>query len=194
MKEEKKGQRAGREHVGKENGFAGGDAYPNCEGEACDNVADESFSEPGGAEKMADEAAEWRDKYIRLSAEFDNYRKRTLREKMEMVSSAGEDVMKALLPVLDDLERAIQAMEKSDDMDSALEGVVLITGKLKDTLRQKGLTEIDAMGCVLDTDLHEAVAKTPAGKSDCGKIVDVVQRGYKLGDKVVRYAKVVVGE
>lgn len=194
MKENGKSQGAHKEHIADEEGFAQGDAYPNCDGEPCANVADGDAASESVAGKMAGEAAEWRDKYMRLSAEFDNYRKRTLREKMELVSSAGEDVMKSLLPILDDFERAIKAMSGTGDMDSMREGVVLIYNKLKDTLRAKGLTEIEAMGSVLDTDLHEAVAKVPGVKADKGKIIDVVQKGYKLGDKVIRYAKVVVGE
>ena len=149
----------------------------------------------GAGVKMAEEAAQWRDKYVRLSAEFDNYRKRTLKEKMDLISSAGEDVIKALLPVMDDLERALDATQKASDVEAVREGVVLISNKLRDTLRTKGLSEIEAFGQELDTDFHEAVAKIPApDKKQKGKIVDVVQKGYKLHDKVIRHSKVVVGE
>lgn len=194
MEENGKSQEAHQEHITEEESFIQGDAYPNCDGEPCVNVAEEQPQEGPVAAKMAGEDAEWRDKYMRLSAEFDNYRKRTLREKMELVSSAGEDVVKSMLPVLDDFERAIKAMADTADTDSMKEGVVLIYNKLKDTLRSKGLTEIESMGVVMDTDSHEAVAKVPGAKADKGKIIDVVQKGYKLGDKVIRYAKVVVGE
>lgn len=194
MKKEEKRQVAEQERFANGDAAAGEAKSPEGDGKACDNVAEETPAQAAGTAKMADDAAEWRDKYVRLSAEFDNYRKRTLREKMELVSSAGEDVIKSLLPVLDDFERAIKAIEKSEGCDTLLEGVVLIAGKLKETLRSKGLAEIEAMGKVLDTDLHEAVAKVPAGKGDKGKVVDVVQRGYKLNDKVIRHAKVVVGE
>lgn len=158
------------------------------------NMAESVESEVNGAEKMAGDVAEWRDKYLRLSAEFDNYRKRTLREKMELVSSASEEVLKALLPVMDDLERALAATEKVSDVNAVREGVVLINNKLRDTLKAKGLLEIEALGKELDTDFHDAVAKIPADKKQQGKVVDVVQKGYKLGDKVIRHCKVVVGE
>lgn len=142
----------------------------------------------------ADNASDWRDKYMRLSAEFDNYRKRTLKEKMDLISSASEDVIKAILPVVDDMERAIQAMENTENSEKFLEGTILIYNKLKDTLKNKGVLEIEALGRHLDTDEHEAVAKIPAPDDQKGRIVDVIQKGFKLKDKVIRYSKVVVGE
>lgn len=158
-------------------------------------VADQETKTEDASEKMAAEIAEWRDKYVRLSAEFDNYRKRTLKEKMDLMSSAGEDVIKSLLPVMDDLERALAAMEKTSDVAAVREGVVLISNKLRDTLRGRGLAEIEAVGQELDTDFHEAVAKIPAqDEAQKGRIIDVVQKGYKLNDKVIRHSKVVVGE
>lgn len=158
-------------------------------------MAEEKKETEDVSEKMAAEIAEWRDKYVRLSAEFDNYRKRTLKEKMELVSSAGEEVIKSLLPVMDDLERALAATEKASDVAAVREGVVLISNKLRDTLRGRGLAEIEAVGLELDTDFHEAVAKIPAqDESQRGRIIDVVQKGYKLNDKVIRHSKVVVGE
>lgn len=158
-------------------------------------MAEEKKKTEDVSEKMAAEIAEWRDKYVRLSAEFDNYRKRTLKEKMELVSSAGEEVIKSLLPVMDDLERALAATEKASDVAAVREGVVLISNKLRDTLRGRGLAEIEAVGLELDTDFHEAVAKIPAqDESQKGRIIDVVQKGYKLNDKVIRHSKVVVGE
>lgn len=183
-----------QEHVTDNEGFVEGEAYPNCEGEPCANVSDEDMTGSGVAEKLADEVERWRDQYMRLQAEFDNYRKRTLKEKMDLVSSAGEDVIKALLPVIDDLDRALEAMETACDVAAVKEGVVLISHKLRDTLHTKGVSEIEALGKVLDTDLHEAIAKTPTQKCDRGKIVDVVQKGYKINDKVIRHSKVVVGE
>ena len=158
-------------------------------------VADQETQTEDASEKMAAEIAEWRDKYVRLSAEFDNYRKRTLKEKMDLMSSAGEDVIKSLLPVMDDLERALAATEKASDVAAVREGVVLISNKLRDTLRGRGLAEIEAVGQELDTDFHEAVAKIPAqDETQKGRIIDVVQKGYKLNDKVIRHSKVVVGE
>lgn len=169
-----------------------------CDSESAEetaNVAEEKQEAENGSEKMAAEIAEWRDKYVRLSAEFDNYRKRTLKEKMELVSSAGEEVIKSLLPVMDDLERALAATEKASDVAAVREGVVLISNKLRDTLRGRGLTEIEAIGQELDTDFHEAIAKIPAqDEAQKGRIIDVVQKGYKLNDKVIRHSKVVVGE
>ena len=198
------------EAVNGDEGFSAGDGYPSCEGESCANVADETegrtdtMAEPADgtpsepeAEPTPDaaaEAAEWRDKYLRLQAEFDNYRKRTLREKMDLVQSGGADVLKAMLPVVDDVNRALAAMEKSDDVAALRDGVKLIAMKFEEVLRSKGVTEIEAVGLELDTDRHEAVAKFAAGDEQRGRIIDVVQRGYMLGDKVLRFAKVVVGE
>lgn len=142
----------------------------------------------------SDAAAEWKDKFLRLQAEFDNYRKRTLREKMDLVETGGKDVLKAMLPVRDDVQRAMAAMEKSDDIEALREGVKLISQKFTETLRQKGVTEIEALDAPFDPDLHEAVAKFAAGEEKRGRVIDVVQTGYLLGGKVLRFAKVVVGE
>ena len=156
-------------------------------------AAQEMVEEQTG-DKVTDQAAEEDDKYLRLVAEFDNYRKRTLREKMDLIASGGEDVIKSLLTVMDDIDRALDAMSKSSDIDSIRQGIVLIHQKLLETLHAKGVEEITAIGKELDTDLHEAVAKFPVSDEKKGKIIDVVQKGYKLKDKVVRFAKVVVGE
>ena len=172
----------------------------------CDNVADEpqpgadNLAEPTDGEPTAEgeqsdePQIDWRDKYIRLQAEFDNFRKRTLREKMDLVQTGGSDVLKAILLVLDDMQRAIEASEKSDDIAALREGERLVVQKFIDTLRQKSVTEIEAKGEPFDENLHEAVARFAAGEEMKGKVIDVVQRGYKLGDKVLRFAKVVVGE
>lgn len=162
--------------------------------EGTDNVADESFENGDNSAKLTEDQTDWKDKYTRLVAEFDNYRKRTLREKMDLIVSGGEDIVKSLLPVIDDIDRAVEAVNTAKDMDAMKEGICLIRQKLTDALRAKGLAEIEAVGGELDTDLHEAVAKVPAKKGQKGKIVDVVQKGYKMKDKVVRFAKVVVGE
>ena len=154
--------------------------------------------EEGGSEQLAPELerriAEWQDKYLRLQAEFDNYRKRTLREKMELVERGGADVIKAMLPVADDMDRAVEAMAGSDDIEALRGGVGLIAQKFHEVLRSCGVSEIEAKGLELDTDHHEAVARFQAGEEQRGKIVDVVQKGYRLRDKVLRFAKVVVGE
>jgi len=140
------------------------------------------------------EIAEWKDKYVRLHAEFDNYRKRTLREKMELVETGGREVLKAVLPVMDDVQRAVAAMGKSDDIEALRRGVELIAQKFAETLRQRKVTEIEAKGKPFDEEYMEAVAKFAAGEEQKGKVIDVVQTGYMLGERVLRFAKVVVGE
>jgi molecular chaperone GrpE len=138
---------------------------------------------------------ELKDKYIRLSAEFDNYRKRTLKEKIELSKFAGEDVLKSILPVIDDFERGIKNLEQAQDIDAVKEGIFLIYNKFREFIQQKGLKEIVAIDSEFNTDFHEAITKIPVeDKKKSGKIVDVVQKGYILEDKVIRFAKVVVGE
>jgi len=141
------------------------------------------------------DAIEWKDKHFRLMAEFDNFRKRTRRESESFREYASEETMSALLPVLDDFERTMSAMEKTDNLSSLKEGVTLVNGKLWNILDKKGLKVIDAMGSDFDLDLHEAIHSLPVEEEDKkGKVLDVVEKGYKLKDKVIRYAKVVVGE
>ena len=164
-------------------------------GSNTDNVSEDSAEQNAKSSEVADEASEWKDKYLRLVAEFDNYRKRTLKEKMDLIASGGEDVIKSLLAIMDDIDRALDAMTKSNDIEAIRQGIMLIHQKLLDTLHAKGVEEISAIGQELDTDLHEAVAKFPVAEEEKkGKVIDVVQKGYKLKDKVVRFAKVVVGE
>lgn len=135
------------------------------------------------------------DKYLRLSAEFDNYRKRTLRERMELTKTASESVLQGILPVMDDFERAMHSIEMGMDFEATKEGILLIYNKFNEFGKQNGISEIDAVGQVFDTDLHEALTKIPAPSEDLkGKIVQVIQKGYYLNDKVIRFAKVVVGE
>lgn len=191
------------EAVGGNEGFAPGEGCPSCDGEPCANVSDDAQD---GTDTMADAAkdgagqditaavAEWQDKFLRLQAEFDNYRKRTLKEKMELVQTGGRDVLLEMLPVRDDVQRAVDAMQKSDDIEALRAGVMLISQKFTETLRRKGVTEIDVKGKEFDADLCEAVAKFAAGDGMQGKVIDIVQTGYMLGDKVLRFAKVVVGE
>ena len=136
---------------------------------------------------------ELNDKYLRLYSEYDNYRKRTANEKIELIKTAAESTIIALLPILDDFERALPTMEKSEDK-THYEGVMLIYNKLKRTLEQKGLEEIKATGEPFNTDEHEALTQIPAPSEDMkDKVIDVVQKGYKLNGKVIRYARVVVG-
>ena len=157
-----------------------------------DNVADESFEE---SDTMSEECKQWQDKYLRLSAEFDNYRKRTLKEKMDLAAAGGEDVLKSVIGITDDFERALEAMEKHGSAENDIEGMKLIYQKFMDALRSKGVQPIEALGRPLNVDFHDAVAKTPTGdESKKGVVVDVIQQGFMLGDKVLRYAKVVVGE
>jgi len=135
------------------------------------------------------------DKYLRLSAEFDNYRKRTLRERMELTKTAAESVMLSILPVVDDFERAMHSIDQGMDFEATKEGILLIYNKFKEFNKQNGITEIEAVGQPFDTDLHEALTKIPAPSEEMkGKIIDVIQKGYYLNDKVIRFAKVVVGE
>ena len=135
------------------------------------------------------------DKYLRLSAEFDNYRKRTLKEKIELTKSAGEELLKNILPVMDDFERGIKTVNNASDITSIKEGIDLIYNKFKDFLNQNGVREIDAKDKEFNIDFHEAVTKIPAAKKDLkGKVVDVIEKGYTLNDKVIRYSKVVIGE
>lgn len=145
--------------------------------------------------KLTEECKAWQDKYVRLSAEFDNFRKRTLKEKMDLIASGGEDVIKAIVPVVDDFERAIAAMAGKEEVAAECEGVRLIYQKFMDILKSKGVTPIDAIGKPMDVDFHDAVAKIPVDDpAKKGVVIDVVQTGYMLKDKVLRFAKVVVGE
>lgn len=133
--------------------------------------------------------------YLRLMAEFDNYRKRTLREKAELLKSGGEDALKKILPVIDDFERAMGALENATDINAVKEGVELIYNKFKNYLEANGVTEIPSTGETFDTDVHEAITTFPAPTPEQkGKVIDCMTKGYKLNDKVIRYAKVVVGE
>jgi molecular chaperone GrpE len=144
-------------------------------------------------DELKEKYDELNDKYLRLFSEFDNYRKRTAKEKIELSKTASESIMVDLLPILDDFERAIQTMENKET-DANYEGVVLIYNKFKRTLEQKGLEEINAKDAVFDTDEHEALTNVPVtDESQKGKVLDVIQKGYKLNGKVIRYARVVVG-
>ena len=136
-----------------------------------------------------------KDRSLRLFAEFENFRKRTSKERIELFSTASEGVMSSLLPILDDFDRALSEIDKSEDV-AHLEGIVLISNKLRETLKSKGLEIVETnTGDVFDADIHEAITQIPAPSSDLkGKIVDVVEKGYKLGDKIIRFPKVVIGQ
>lgn len=144
------------------------------------------------AQQMVNEE---RDKYLRLSAEFDNYRKRTLKEKAELIKNGGEKTLTAILPVLDDFERALKNMEASEETKAMKEGVELIFSKFQKILGQEGLQKIETEGKEFDTDFHEAIALIPAPSDELkGKILDCVQTGYMLNEKVIRHAKVAVAQ
>lgn len=140
------------------------------------------------------ELKEANDKYLRLYAEFDNYKRRTSKERIELLQTAGKEVIGDLLSTLDDFDRALKAIELSDSVDSIKEGVILVSQKLKKTLQQKGLKEMESINQPFDAEIHEAITKIPAPTDDLkGKVVDEIEKGYYLNDKVLRYAKVVVG-
>lgn len=145
--------------------------------------------------KAKQETGEWKDKYQRLYAEFDNFRKRTQKEKLNLIGSASQDLMTALLPVLDDFRRSGEVMEKTDNLASVKDGVKIVANNFSRILEKKGLKPLEsAKGDRFNSEIHEAITTIPAGEEHEGKIYDVVEPGYKLNDKVIRYAKVVVGE
>ncbi|MGA2406783.1 MAG: nucleotide exchange factor GrpE [Bacteroidales bacterium] len=148
-----------------------------------------------GVNAAEEKLAEMQDKYIRLSAEFDNYRKRTLREKMELSKYAGENLFLSILPFMDDFERALKHMNMTTDCVAMKDGIDLIYTKFSEFLKQNGIKEIESLNCNFNVNLHEAVAKVPVEEDDKkGKVVDVLLKGYYLNDKVLRFSKVVVGE
>lgn len=164
------------------------------------NVADvkdataDSSREEKSSEDLQVKIAELNDKLLRLYSEFDNYRKRTIKEKIESSKTASEDVIRDLLPVMDDFERAMKSMESTDNIDSVKEGITLIFLKFKNTLTSKGLQEIKSFGEPFNTDYQEAIANIPAPSEELkNKVVDELQKGYTLNEKVIRFAKVVVG-
>ncbi len=170
------------------------------ESTADDNMSEKCDSDSAESDNLSESEAttevniDWKDKYMRLQAEFDNYRKRTIKEKMDLVAVGGADVIKAFLPMVDDMHRAVDAMGKSDDIDAVRNGINLIYNKMGEILKNQGVIEIEAIGLELDVDHHEAVARFAAGEDKSGKIIDVVERGYIKGERVIRFAKVVVGE
>lgn len=169
------------------------EAQENASSEEKELTAEEKLGkELEEAQKVIDEQ---KDKYLRLSAEFDNFRKRTLKEKAELIKNGGEKAINAVLPILDDLERALQNMQKAEDVKAIYDGVELIYQKFLKNLHQEGLEKMEPVGEVFDTDFHEAVALVPApSEEQKGKILDCVQTGYKLNEKVIRHAKVVVAQ
>lgn len=158
-------------------------------------VAAEEVEKPSREEELEKEVAAINDKYLRLYAEFDNYRRRTARQQIELQRNASGDTIKAVLPVLDDFDRAIESNQGIEDPETLKVGFSLIHNKLKTILEKSGLKEIDAKGKPFDTDLHEAITNIPAPSEDMkGKVVDVIEKGYYLNEQVLRFSKVVVGQ
>jgi molecular chaperone GrpE len=157
-------------------------------------VAEEAKAEISAEEKLQHELAELNDKYLRLFAEFDNFKRRTQKERVELLQTAGKDVVVSLLPILDDFERALKATENTTEVAPVREGILLVQTKLKSVLNQKGLKEIESINTEFNTDLHEAITQIPSPTEEQkGKVIDELEKGYTLNDKVVRFAKVVVG-
>jgi molecular chaperone GrpE len=178
----------------------------NVTDETLDNTPTENTEENNAAEtaetkeelsveeKLKNEVAELNDKYLRLFAEFDNFKRRTQKERIELLQTAGKDVVVSLLPVLDDFERALKSTENATDVAPVREGIVLVQTKLKSILSQKGLKEIQSINTEFNTDIHEAITQIPSPTEEQkGKVIDELEKGYTLNDKVVRFAKVVVG-
>lgn len=141
------------------------------------------------------ELAEANDKYLRLYAEFDNFKRRTTKERIDLLQTAGKEVITSLLPILDDFERGLKSMEQANELAPIKEGVSLVQHKLKNTLNQLGLKEMETKGLAFDAELHEAITNIPAPSDELkGKVVDELEKGYFLNDKVIRFAKVVVGQ
>ena len=170
---------------------AAGETAPAAEAEAADSAETEAEE----ADFLRAELQKEKDKFLRLFAEFENYKKRTSRERMDLFRTAGQEVISALLPILDDFDRATRELERSED-EELFKGVSLIQHKLRDTLRAKGLEDIEVkVGDPFDAEIHEAVTQVPApDKKLRGKVMDVIEKGYKLGDRIIRHPKVVVGK
>lgn len=163
--------------------------------ESTENNQEQENEEQDITEKLQKEIEDQKDKYLRLSAEFDNYRKRTLKEKSDLILNGGEKSISSILPVIDDFQRALESMDKAEDVHAVKEGVTLIYDKLLKTLEKNGVKVIETKEQPLNTDFHEAIAVIPAPSEELkGKIIDCVQTGYILNEKVIRHAKVVVGE
>ena len=174
---------------------------PEIVSENMDTNSEETAQQENGAldekspeDLLKEELALANDKYLRLYAEFDNYKRRTQKERVELLQTAGKDVIVSLLPVLDDFDRALKAMETAADVAPVKEGILLVSHKLKNTLAQKGLKDVESINKDFDTDFHEAITNIPAPTDALkGKVIDEVEKGYTLNDNVIRFAKVVVG-
>ena len=145
-------------------------------------------------EKLQAELEEQKDKYLRLFAEFDNFKRRNAKERIELIQTAGKDVIVSMLEVMDDCDRAEKQLQSSDDITSIKQGIALVFGKLRTTLSNKGLKAMQSINTTFDVEKHEAITEVPAGNNMVGKVVDEVEKGYYLNDKIIRFAKVVVGK
>ena len=159
-----------------------------------EGLPDAETSESGEMEKLEFQLSEAKDKYLRLYSDFDNYKKRINRERIDLIKSAGQDIMASILPMLDDMERALKAMGEAKDINAVREGVQLVYQKMKTITEGKGLKAMDTVGKEFDADLHDAIANIPVkDEKQKGKIVEEIEKGYYLNDKVIRHAKVIVG-
>jgi molecular chaperone GrpE len=156
---------------------------------------DDAVDDEGELEKLKEDLAAMKDKYLRLVAEFDNFRRRTAKESLEMKQTAGKEIIQSLLVVLDDMDRAANQMEKTDDLQQIREGVSLVFNKLRSTLQAKGLKKMESKEQEFNADLHEAITEIPAPTPElAGKVIDEIEPGYYLNEKLIRFAKVVVGK
>ena len=197
MKEETQEQTAGQpsEQSAADATDTGADETDNADNSGNSGEPDKSSEEKSPLEAAQEQIDDLKDKYLRSVAEFDNYRKRTLKEKAELILNGSEKAIDAVLPILDDMERAIANGEKTDDPNVLREGMQLIYAKFQKVLEGLGVKEIETADADFDTDVHEAIAMVPGmGDDKKGKVLDCVQKGYKLNDKVIRHAKVAVGQ
>ena len=155
---------------------------------------EEKVGEESELEKLREAVREKEDKYLRLYAEFDNFRRRNAKERIELIQTAGKEVIVSLLEVMDDCDRAEKVMNKSEDIVAVREGVQLVFNKFRRTMMSKGLKEMECVGAEFNADIHEAITEVPAGPDMAGKVIDQVEKGYYLNDKIIRFAKVVVGQ
>ena len=161
---------------------------------SAEGLPDAETAESGDIEKLEYELSEAKDKYLRLYSDFDNYKKRINREKIDLIKSAGQDIMASILPMLDDMERAIKAMNDAKDINAVKEGVQLVFQKMKSITEGKGLKAMETIGTTFDADLHDAIANVAVkDEKQKGKVIEEIEKGYYLNDKVLRHAKVIVG-
>lgn len=156
-------------------------------------IKPETLTETEQIAELQAEVAEQKNNFLRLYAEFENYKKRSIKERIDLLKSASADVIQSMLPVLDDFERAFKALEGQDDTNPLHQGSILIYNKLKTLLEQKGLKQMEAIGTDFDTDMHDAITSLPVNDDQKGKVIEEVEKGYYLNDKILRHSKVIVG-